>query len=456
MIFIGRGKRMKTQVAMAAAGLAVVLGSGCGGDDKPTEPTLKGTLEVRTMMSYTGPTSDNATVYYQGIKDALRDANDTGGIKGYKLNEVFYDHAYDLDKAQAKYDEWKKAADWSKILMFFSWGTPDTLMFAADAQKEGKPFISGSYATTLATPTPVMKTVPFPDGTTKQFNSDGAPFDFFAGTDYSTQARIGMEFVKKKGGHKIAFAYCTSTPFCEEPIPPGKTYAHQIGLAIGPDLNPELGDTQEQVDAKVQPYVTANPDVEWYWMGNSITSTTFLIKSLKKFAPNAKVISNMWGMDERTGGYPDDPTAEQPLGYCGTDCVGNSYVIMSFAAFGDTRYPGMEAVVNLHKKWRMKDGDDLRKWANVRYVQGYVSFHMFRRALESVIDSGKEINGTNLKDAFETFRKLESGGLTSPITFTTDDHRPTNIARIYSLNTHGKFQFEDEISVELQRDWLGW
>jgi branched-chain amino acid transport system substrate-binding protein len=445
----------KTAVAISVAGLAGLFGGGCG-EDAPGMDAPRGTLEIRTMMSYTGPTSDNATVYYQGIKDALRDANDTGGIRGYTLHEVFYDHAYDLVKAQTQYDAWKADPSWKDVLMFFSWGTPDTLMFAADAQKEGKPFISGSYATTLATPTPQMRTVDFPDGTKKQFSSDGAPYDFFAGTDYSTQARIGMEFVKKKGGKKIAFAYCTTTPFCEEPIPPGKTYAHQIGLALGPDLNPELGDTQEQVDAKVQPYVTANPDVDWYWMGNSITSTTFLIKSLKKFAPTAKVISNMWGMDERTGGSPGKPLADQPLGYCGTDCVGNSFVIMSFAAFGDTRFTGMEAVVDLHKKWRLKDGDAADKWANVRYVQGYVSFHMFRRALESVVDAGKAVTGPNLKDAFEKFQKLESGGLTSPITFTVDDHRPTNIARIYSLNEFGHFKFEDEISVALQRDWLGW
>jgi hypothetical protein len=81
---------------------------------------------------------------------------------------------------------------------------------------------------------------------------------------------------------------------------------------------------------------------------------------------------------------------------------------------------------------------------------------MFRRALESVVDAKLEVTGKNLKEAFEKFQKLESGGLTSPITFTSDDHRPTNIARIYSLNEHGKFHFEEEMSVELQRDWLGW
>jgi branched-chain amino acid transport system substrate-binding protein len=141
---------------------------------------------------------------------------------------------------------------------------------------------------------------------------------------------------------------------------------------------------------------------------------------------------------------------------CGADCVGNTYVMMSFAAFGDLRFMGMEKVVALHKKYRMLDGEPETKWANVRYVQGYVSFFIFQRALEQVIDAGKEVNGRNLKDALETFRAVESGGLTAPISFTPEDHRPTNRVRVYSMNDRGKFQYEDEISVDLQRDWMGW
>ena len=431
------------------------LGVGCSGSSENTNPppVNKGALQIRTMMDYTGPTSDNAAVYYQGIKDAMREANATGGIKGYTLDEKIYDHAYVLTRAQAQYDAWKAEPSWPSVLMFFSWGTPDSQMFSADAAKEGKPFISGSYANTLATPVSQMKTVMLPDGTSKDFTAEPAPFNFFAGTDYGTQARIGMEFVKKKGGHKMGFAYCRESPFCAEPIPAARTWAKQIGLAEGPDtLDVTLSDSYETVKSKIVAYVDANPDADWYWVGNSITTSLYVAKALREHnkelgkpddqAP--KVIANMWGMDERAWDM------------CGADCVGNTYVMMSFAAFGDLRYPAMEKVVALHKKYRMLDGDPETKYANVRYVQGYVSFYIFRKALEQVIDSGKEVNGRNLKDALETFRALESGGLTAPITFTPEDHRPTNRVRVYSMNQFGKFQFEDEISVQLQRDWMGW
>jgi len=209
-------------------------------------------------------------------------------------------------------------------------------------------------------------------------------------------------------------------------------------------VQPALDATYEQVDVMMKDYFAANPDVDWLWTGNSITTAAYVAKAAKKYNAKISVIHNMWGMDERMWGA------------CGADCVGNNFVVLSFAAFGDLRYTGMEAVVALNKKWRQMDGEPEDKWANVRYVQGYVSFYMFRKALEKVIDDKKEPTGRNIKEAYESFRSLESGGLTSPISFTPQDHRPTNRTRIYGMNEFGKLRFEDEVSVQLQADWLGW
>ena len=45
-------------------------------------------------------------------------------------------------------------------------------------------------------------------------------------------------------------------------------------------------------------------------------------------------------------------------------------------------------------------------WKNIRYVQGYVSFYVFRKGVEKLIDEKKEITGKNLKAAYESFRNL--------------------------------------------------
>jgi branched-chain amino acid transport system substrate-binding protein len=425
--------------------LVLLMGASCGEEATPTPPpTPKDPIQVRTMTVLTGATSENGAPYYAGILDAIRETNDSGGIKGYLIEEKTVDHAYMKDRWVAAYNDWKaNDPKFDQVIQFFSWGTPDTQEFSKDAQMREVPWISGSYATTLATPLPQRRTITVPtEAAPREFVAEGAPYNFFAGTDYSTQIRIGMDFVKRKGGTKIAFAYCAGSAFCKEPIPPGKTYAAAIGIAIAPDINPELGDKEADIDGKVMTYAAANPDVQWFWVGNSIFTSTFFAKAVKKYLPNAKLIMNLYGMDERTWEL------------CGEACVGNTYSVQAFAAFGDLRHPGMEELLRVYNKWRTKDGG--MEWKNMRYVQGHVSFYLFRKGVETLIDQKKALTGKNLKEAYESFRSLNTGGLTPPISFTPEDHRPTNITRIYSMNPQGKLQFEDEINIQLQSEWLGW
>ena len=101
----------------------------------------------------------------------------------------------------------------------------------------------------------------------------------------------------------------------------------------------------------MQAYAAANPDVEWFWVGNSIFTSTFFAKAVKKYLPNAKLIMNLYGMDERT------------FELCGDACVGNAYSVQAFAAFGDLRHAGMEELLRVHNKWRTKDGEPESKLA---------------------------------------------------------------------------------------------
>ena len=97
-----------------------------------------------------------------------------------------------------------------------------------------------------------------------------------------------MRFVQDKGGHKVAFAYCTGSTFCTEPIPAGKTYAKEIGLAIAPDFNPELADTAQVIDDKMKAYAAANPDVDWFWVGNSTFTTIPTIRRSRSTCPTPR------------------------------------------------------------------------------------------------------------------------------------------------------------------------
>ncbi|MGA9522572.1 MAG: ABC transporter substrate-binding protein [Myxococcaceae bacterium] len=421
---------------------AVVIGSGCPQNE--TEPEeIKGTLQLRGLFDQSGPTADVGVSYSKGVIDAFREVNEAGGIRGYKVELQSFDYKYDPALALAKYNEWKADPSWGSVVSLMGWGTADAVKLSPEVARDEKPYVTASYAGILATPTPVEKTVGLPDGTQYAVKSSGAPYNFFGGTDYSTSLRIGLSFAKDKNAKKVAFAYC-SAGYCTEPIAAGKTWAASIGLTVAPDIRPELTDSEEAIDQKMATYFAENPDVDWVWIGNSKKTAIFAAKAIKKYAPNARLIVNVFGFDETV------------YSLCGEPCVGSMYGVLAFAAYGDVRYPGMEEVVRIHDKFRKADGEDLALYSDVRYVQGYVSFLLWRKALEKVLDEEKEITGPNLKAALESFTNVDMGGLTAPITFSATDHRPTAGARIYSVNSFGKLQFEDQLGVELLPDWLGW
>ena len=134
---------------------------------------------------------------------------------------------------------------------------------------------------------------------------------------------------------------------------------------------------------------------------------------------------------------------------------GNAYVVMSFAAFGDIRHPGMAEVVRVHDKWRKADGEDANLYKNVRYVQGFVSFLMLQKAIEQLEQQKQGDHRPQREGRAGDLPPEGRGRSDRALTFTPDDHRPTNVTRIYSMNELG-VAFETETKVDLKPDWLGW
>ena len=193
-------------------------------------------------MAKTGPTSDNGAEYYQGISDALREANEKGGIRGYTIEEQFFDHAYNIADRPGQVQRVEGGPELA--------GRADVLQLGHTRQRgvqprtppiEGKPFISGSYATTLATPTAQSRQVtdagrhhsrPSPPRA-RPTTSSPAP---------TTPPRSGSPCASSRtgAGGRSPSPICTTSSFCKQPIPAGKTYANEIGLGIAPDFVPEL------------------------------------------------------------------------------------------------------------------------------------------------------------------------------------------------------------------------
>jgi hypothetical protein len=173
---------------------------------------------------------------------------------------------------------------------------------------------------------------------------------------------------------------------------------------------------------------------------------------MAKHAPaNAKSISNVWGFDETS-----PSRCKEGWDGTGEPCVDRLFGVLPFAAFGELNYPGMKDLVVQHKKYRELDKEDTNLYADVRYVQGYVSFMIWRQAVEKLLNDNQEVTGPAIKSAFESFSTMSTQGLTLDLKFTPDSHHPSTGALIFAVGADGKLSYKKEVSVEFKPEWKGW
>ncbi len=439
-------------------------------------PCPDGKVKVRILIDLTGATAFEGVPFYYGEYDYLRELNGKGGIAGRCPIEIeAQDYAYSVPKAREIYEGWKKAPDWDKVVTVFGWGTGDSVELAPAVKADRKPFLSASYIGFLGAPEETNHEISIPELGPQfndaffptKFSSEGFPFNFYAGTDYSTGARIAMFHIKLLGGKRVGHFYCTQL-YCKGPIPAAREYAKRQGLELGRDLTLELTYDQVRYDADVRSYFQqekdhklANPTyqiVDWIWMGNTSKTTAYLANSIANIVnkPEAQgglgldvqIMVNNWGFDEDL--YARCPGA----------CADIVHGIMPFVAYGDGRAASMAKLTQLHDKWRAldaQDGGGEKSYRNVRYVQGYVNAMMFEIAAERVVAAGKTITGESIKEALETFQNVDTGGLTDKLNFSPTDHRPQSNESIYKFDATGKMVNEPpDRRIVLESSWLGW
>lgn len=461
-------------LALLALGTLGALDSACADvagipDARPYEPgtVCPGSIPIKLLADLSGPTSDVGVPYFKGENDLIREINATGGIRGCTLDVESVDYAYDQAGAVETYGKWKTAPEWPRVAAILGWGSGDTIKLAPIVRDDHKPFISASYAGALASPEPVTMRVDEPrlvDAFKVQVfpskvETDGYPYNFFAGTDYSTAARIAMFYVDGQAGKRVGFAYCSKNAYCTEPIKAVHTHAKALDIALGRDLVLELDQDEATYRAAVLDYFQkeldhqrADPNykmVDWLWMGNTVKTTIYLAKALdavkRQLDVDVQIIVNAWGLDESV------------YATCGAACVGRVHGVMPFVAWGDKRAPEMAKVMALHDKYREIDGDPPHAFESVRYVQGYASVLVLKTAIERVLATGKPVNGKNVRAALETFHNVELGGLCDRITFDAKDHRPQSNAFIYKIVSGGTLVNEPpDRKISMEQEWLGW
>lgn len=384
-------------------------------------------VKVGALNDTTGATSDVGKDYALGISEVIHYINDQGGVNGKPIKLYQFDYGYRIPEALTKYKLFQRL----KVAAVLGWGTGDTEALSPTITKDKMPYVSASYSAHLTNP---AKT----------------PYNLFAATDYSTNARAAITawFDKKWPKHpdfgkrkpRFQCSYMFASAYASAPIKAVKDQATLLGFDVGADQDTSLTaiDTKSQVLAMKE----FKPDLVWH--GNTTMSVAATVRDAYALGLGADHIVNNWGFDEnlpKLGGK----AVEGVLG-------------ASVCAFFGENVPVMDQVVAYAKKYN--PGIPLEKRL-VRTAQAWANALALWEALKRA-DKAGDLSGEGiLKKGFETFSGLDIGLRVPPLTYTSADHRVAGKVPIYEIKD-GKIAYFDTPDLKSRwpekwaSEWLGW
>ncbi|MFO8165425.1 MAG: ABC transporter substrate-binding protein [Thermodesulfobacteriota bacterium] len=395
-----------------------------------SSPVMAEVIKIGGLTDCTGATSDVGKDYALGLSDAWNYVNDTGGINGKQVKYTWFDYGYRIPEALTKYQLLKRMG----VIAIEGWGTGDTEALSATVFKDKLPYVSASFSAHLTDPAK-------------------SAYNLFFAPDYSTQARANLTawFETRWPKHKdyekraprFACVYAFPSPYASAPIKAIKDHAKMLGFEIGPDQDVAL--TAVDAKSQIMGLKKFEPDVCWH--GNTTMSVSATMRDAYALDLGADWLVNYWGYDENLPKLARE-AAE------GAMCAGPAYffgsdegMMKTVKEFAQKYTPG----VPLEKRIKFT----VTAWSNVL---------LLREALTRADKAGDLTGPGILHKGFETMKDfpIADGGLgTSPVTYTSTDHRSTGIVPVFELKS-GTFNHVKTIDVKGQwpekwaSEWHGW
>jgi branched-chain amino acid transport system substrate-binding protein len=386
----------------------VLIGLFVVGLGAPTSEA-QGVIKIGNLVDLTGPTSDQGKDIAQGRIDAVQYFNDRGGVNGKKIELVSVEYGFQPPRAVAAY---KRFVEEDKVLLVLGYGTPDTEALRPYITKDKIPYISGSYSGHLTDPRQT-------------------PYNFPGGIDYTSQIRIFLNYVKTTWTDtsrkpRVAFIYADNA-YGRAPIESGRLYAKDVGV----DLVDEEIIPTVLTDATSQLLTMKKKDPDYAYINTNTQWVPVVLKDSYKLGLKTKYLVNNYGIDERTPKLAGE-AAEGVMG------------IQDVAYWGEN-VPGMKTLMEFNQKHH---GGEIHASP---YMRGWLCVIL---SAEAIKRAGDTLTGESIKKALESLKDFDTWGITPPFTYTNEDHRPTNRARLVMIKG-GKIVQMKEVSVERDMKWIG-
>ncbi len=395
----------KTLYALfAALVVAAMMLTACGGGGGSDE-----TIKVGAIHDLTGPTSDVGTPYADGIKGYVEWRNANGGIEGRQIELISADYAYKVDQAELLYTQYVQEG----VVAFQGWGTGDTEALRGKVAADKIPFMSASYSAGL-------------------LDMEAAPYNFLVGTSYSDQAIIAIRWAMEdwaaagNGGMPSVVLTHHDSPFGQSPVEDAAAFAEANGVAF----------TSLPMPGGVTDYVAELAQMQQFGANYVIIHTVS--------SPAAVMVK-----DAASQGLMDSMAF-----VCMNWCADEGFVELAGDAaegvVGTIPFTPPSAPVPGHddaSAFLAEKGTTLDE-ASLHYTQGWWTMAVMAEGIEMVLKNGDELTGENIKAALETIQNFDTGGVTSPLSFSSSSHRGNNALRLYQVEGGAWTAISDFISAE--------
>ncbi|HEX6304615.1 MAG TPA: ABC transporter substrate-binding protein [Anaerolineales bacterium] len=386
--------------------LTAMLLAACAGPG--AQPGSSEPIKVGAIHDLTGATADVGTPYADGLKAYVEWRNANGGINGRPIELISADYGYQVDRAEQLYTQYAQEG----VVAFQGWGTGDTEALRSRIASDKIPFMSASYSANL-------------------LDMEEAPYNFLIGTSYSDQAIIALTWALEdwqaqgnSGAPNVALIHHDS-PFGQSPVPDAQAFAEANGI----------GFTAIAMPAGVTDYVAELAQMQQFGANYAIVHTVS--------SPAAVLLK-----DAQSQGVKDEIQFIN-LNWCADEIFIELAGDAAEGVIGTIPFTPPSSPVPGHDEaaqWLEENGSSLEE-KGLHFTQGWWTMAVMSEGIKHVLDQGNELTGENIRAGLESIQNFETGGVTSPISFSADSHKGNNSLRLYEVEGGQWQQISDFISA---------
>ncbi len=381
---------MKKQMMIFGLCLALCLAGGAA--------LAAQTVKVCAQQPITGRFAFAGKQIHQGLMDSLDWTNEQGGVKGVKMEYIYEDTGYDLQRAVAAFKK-----------MMAKYNPP---MDYGESTGQGKalaPEINSRYHV-------VYGSTSF---SAELANRAKNPYMFVSGPTYAQQFGILLKYIaahpKQKGGQATVAFFYSDTEFGRDPIPYAREMAKKLGVKVVAEEVTAVGAVD--ITSQLLDLVKNKPDY-CIFQGYVVPPIPAVIRGAKDYGLKTTFMGSFWTMSKMLL----DKLGKDGEGYMGVNPYAYWYhdevpMIKTIRDFNQRHHKGV-------------------KYRPNSYMQGWFTGMIFVKLTEMCLDKGLPVTGENLKNMIPLVKDWDTGGFAGKISFKNSN--ATAVGKVWKAKG-GKF-----------------